>query len=134
MSSTGILARWKEKARALKVQTYALYLAYRDPRVPWYAKLFTALIVAYAFSPIDLIPDFIPVLGYLDDLIIIPLAVTLALKMIPKDVMDECRAEAQTRLESGDPEFKIMGFVVIGIWIAVFVLVIYLVYKAVRKS
>ena len=80
---------WKQQARRLKLETLAIYLAYRDPRVPWYPRLFAACIVGYAFSPIDLIPDPIPVLGYLDDLILIPLGITLALKMIPPAVMAE---------------------------------------------
>jgi uncharacterized membrane protein YkvA (DUF1232 family) len=75
------LQRWKERAERLKKEVYALYLAYRDPRTPWYGKVFAALVIAYAFSPIDLIPDPIPILGYLDDLILIPLGVVIALKM-----------------------------------------------------
>ncbi len=132
MSSSGWVSTWKQKARELKIQTYALYLAYRNPGTPWYAKVFTLLIVAYAFSPIDLIPDFIPLLGYLDDLVIIPLGVTLALKMIPKPVMDACRAQAERGLESGAPVFSIMAYVVIGIWIVLLLLVIYWIYRAVR--
>src|SRR5512143_1640562 len=93
------LAQWKQKARELKIQVYALYYAYRDPRLAWYAKAFTALVVAYAFSPIDLIPDFIPILGYLDDLVLLPLGVFLALKMIPAPVMQECRAKAAEQLD-----------------------------------
>ena len=84
----------KAKMKTLKQDLTALYLAYRHPGVPWYAKLFTALILGYALSPIDLIPDFIPILGYLDDLLLIPLGITLALKMIPKPVMEECRRKA----------------------------------------
>ena len=87
-------ASWKARALQLKAETYAIYLAYRDPRVPWHARLFAACVVGYAFSPIDLIPDFIPVLGYLDDLILIPLGITLALRMIPPEVMAECRQKA----------------------------------------
>ena len=75
--------RWREKAEQLRTDTYALYLACKHPGVPWYAKLFAALVVGYALSPIDLIPDFIPVLGYLDDLIIVPAGVYLLVKMIP---------------------------------------------------
>ena len=78
-----MLDRMRKRARRLKEEIYALYLAYRDPRVPWYARLFAAGVVAYAFSPIDLIPDFIPVLGFPDDLILVPLGVVLALRMIP---------------------------------------------------
>jgi len=85
------IERWKQEARKFKVELYAVYLAYKDPRVPWHARIFAACVVGYAFSPIDLIPDPIPVLGYLDDLVLIPLGVMLALRMIPKEVMAECR-------------------------------------------
>ena len=77
------------------METYALYLAYGDPRVPWYARVFAALAVGYAFSPIDPIPDPIPVLGYLDDLILVPLGIALAVRMIPAEVLAECREEAR---------------------------------------
>ena len=83
--------RFKRWAGRLKAEVYALYLAYKDPRVPWYARIFAACVVGYAFSPIDLIPDPVPVLGYLDDLILIPLGVALAIRMIPEDVLAECR-------------------------------------------
>ena len=80
---TGWIAAWHRKARELKIQTFALYYACRDPRVPWYAKVLAGAVVAYAFSPIDLIPDFIPILGYLDDLVLIPLGVALTIKLVP---------------------------------------------------
>jgi len=86
--------RWKARARALKTEVHALLLACRDPRVPWRAKIVASLVVAYALSPIDLIPDFIPVLGYLDDLILLPLGLLLALKMMPPEVLRECRLKA----------------------------------------
>lgn len=85
------LKRW---ARTLKRDVIALYLAARDPRTPWYAKAMAGIVAAYALSPIDLIPDFIPILGYLDDLILVPLGVALACRMIPKDVMAACRIRA----------------------------------------
>ncbi len=91
---------WRQWAAQLKRETYALYLAYRHPGVPWYAKAFSACVVAYAFSPIDLIPDFIPILGYLDDLILIPLGIALAMHMIPPEIMQDCRDEAQNRLKA----------------------------------
>jgi uncharacterized membrane protein YkvA (DUF1232 family) len=91
----GLIRRLESWARGLKVEVYALYLAYRDPRVSWYARVFAAVIVGYAFSPIDLIPDVIPVLGYLDDLIVVPLGVALAIKMIPPHVLAECRGKAR---------------------------------------
>lgn len=90
------MASFKEKARQLRTDIYALSLAYKDPRVPLYAKIFVAMVVAYALSPIDLIPDFIPVLGYIDDLIIIPAGIYLSLKMIPREVLAECRGKAQS--------------------------------------
>lgn len=85
-----LLENLKQRARGLKAETFALYLAARHPRTPWYAKLFVAGIVAYAFSPMDLIPDFVPVLGYLDDLILLPLGIAVAIKMIPASVLAEC--------------------------------------------
>ena len=89
----------RSSARVLKRDTYALYLAARHPRTPWYAKLLAGAIVAYALSPIDLIRDFIPVLGYLDDLIIVPLGIAGVLRLIPPQVLDDCRAQAQERTE-----------------------------------
>lgn len=107
----------KQRARHLKAETVALYLAARDPRTPWYAKLLVAGIVAYALSPIDLIPDFIPVLGYLDDLILIPIGVTLAIKLVPHQVLEECRARAQDTIRNGKPVSRVAGAVVIVIWV-----------------
>ena len=114
---------WKEKAKQLKTDTYALYLAYKDPRVPWYAKVFIAAIVAYALSPIDLIPDFIPVLGYLDDLIIIPAGISLSLKMIPKEVLEECREKAKSEPIS-DRSKWIVAFIIVLIWLLVAYLIL----------
>ena len=79
--------RWRKRAGELKTETYALYLAYKHPKVPWYAKGLAACVVAYALDPIDLIPDFIPVLGVLDDLILVPLGISIVIKMIPADVL-----------------------------------------------
>lgn len=108
---------WKQAARRLKTEVYALYLAYKDPRVKWYARLFAAVVVGYAFSPIDLIPDFIPVLGYLDDLILVPLGIVLARRMIPPLVLAECREKAKTRLETGKPVNWVAAGVIIAIWL-----------------
>ncbi len=119
--------RWKQRARRLKQETYALFLAYRDPRVPWYAKAFAACVVAYAFSPLDLIPDFIPVLGYLDDLILVPLGLALALRMIPAEVMAESRVKAQQALSGHQPRNWIAGGLVIGIWLLLAALAVVLV-------
>jgi uncharacterized membrane protein YkvA (DUF1232 family) len=112
-----MLEQLKKRARHLRVETFALYLAARHPRTPWYAKLFVAGIVAYAFSPIDLIPDFVPILGYLDDLVLIPLGVTVAMKMIPPAVMSECRVRAQEIITHGKPISRVAGVVIILIWV-----------------
>jgi uncharacterized membrane protein YkvA (DUF1232 family) len=108
---------WKRRARQLKLETYAVYLAYRDPRVPWYARLLGACVVAYAFSPIDLIPDPIPVLGYLDDLILVPLGIALVLKMIPAPVLAECREKAQAAMNDGKPTNWAAAAVIVAIWL-----------------
>ena len=108
---------WQGRARRLKRETYALFLAYRDPRVPWYAKALAACVVAYAFSPLDLIPDFIPVLGYLDDLILVPLGIALPLKMIPPEVMTESRIRAQEALSEDRPRNWIVGGIIVAIWL-----------------
>lgn len=107
---------WKQQAKKLKVETYALYLAYRDKRVPLSARIFAGVVVGYAFSPIDLIPDFIPVLGYLDDLILIPLGITIALSMIPENVMAESREKAQEIINQGKPVNRVAALVIILIW------------------
>lgn len=112
-----MLDHLKKRARSLKTEVYALYLAYRDPRVPLFARIFAAGVVAYAFSPIDLIPDFIPVLGYLDDLILVPLGITLALKMIPSPVMNECRIRAREIMAQGKPVNRAAAAVIIAIWL-----------------
>jgi len=90
-----VLSSWKAAAHRLKVEVRALYLAGRDPRTPWCAKLLAAAVVAYALSPVDLIPDFIPVLGHLDDLVIVPLGIWAVLRMVPPEVMAECRERAR---------------------------------------
>jgi uncharacterized membrane protein YkvA (DUF1232 family) len=122
-----VLEKWKQRAGKLKWETYALYLAYGDPRTPWYARVFAALVVGYAFSPIDLVPDFIPVLGYLDDLILVPLGVTLAVKMIPSDVMDDCRAQAEEARREGKPISWAAAAVIVAAWVGALVLVAWLV-------
>lgn len=110
------LEAWKKRARQLKTETYALYLAYRDARTPWYAKAFAACVVGYAFSPIDLIPDFIPLLGYLDDLVLVPLGIALAIKMIPAEVLAECRLRAQETLRDGRPVNWTAAVVIVALW------------------
>lgn len=90
-----MVARLNLWARRIKRDVHAIYLASRDPRVPWYAKLVAVSVAAYAFSPIDLIPDFVPVLGYVDDAILVPLGILLAVRLIPADVLAEHRAAAE---------------------------------------
>ena len=119
------------RMRELKRETYALYLAARHPQTPWYAKLFVAGVVAYAFSPIDLIPDFVPVLGYLDDLILIPLGVAVAIRLIPPEVMAECRARAQDVAANGKPVNRAAAAVSVCIWIVLAVLGTLWAYEAV---
>lgn len=118
------MERWRRWAQTLKRETYALYLAYRDPRVPWYGRAFAAMVVAYAFSPIDLIPDPIPVLGYLDDLLLVPLGIWLALRLIPAGVMAEARAEAATGIAAGKPVSRAAAVVVVTLWLLSGILVI----------
>lgn len=108
---------WKQKARQLKKETYAIYLACKDPRVPWYARWLAAGVVAYAFSPIDLIPDFIPILGYLDDLILVPLGIWLVLQMIPPAVLAECREKAARAIAQGKPTNWTAAILIVAIWV-----------------
>ena len=103
------------RAKQIKSETLALYLAYKDSRTPFQAKIFAACVVAYAFSPIDLIPDFIPVLGYLDDVILVPLGIVLAIKMIPHEVMEESRIRAREIHDK--PINKGAAAVIVMIWI-----------------
>ena len=113
-----MLESLKRHASALKAETYALYLAARHSDTPWYAKLVAGMTVAYAFSPIDLIPDFVPVLGYVDDLIIVPLGAALAIRLIPPEVMTECRARAADEFKDGAPVSTSTAAVIVLIWIA----------------
>ncbi|MGD8463673.1 MAG: YkvA family protein [Anaerolineae bacterium] len=115
---------WQQKAEQLKRETVALSLASRHPQTPWYAKLLVVGLVAYALSPIDLIPDPIPILGYLDDLVLIPLGIVLARKMIPDEVLVECRSKAQETLDQDGPARWAVTAAIIAIWVLVAVLLI----------
>jgi uncharacterized membrane protein YkvA (DUF1232 family) len=128
-----MLEAWKERTRQLKIETYAIYLAYRDPRVPWYARLFAACVVGYAFSPMDLVPDPIPILGYLDDLVLVPLGVALALKMIPEDVMAECREKADQAMREGTAVSWKAAAVIVLMWVLLALLGLALVLRALRR-
>ena len=106
------IVRLKARAKALKIETHALMIAYRDPRTPWVARVLALLVVAYALSPIDLIPDFIPFLGYLDDLILLPLGIMLAVRLIPPAVMDDAHQTA-TRFQGRSLGW--MGALIVGL-------------------
>ena len=105
----------KIRAKRLKSEMHALYLAARDPRTPWYAKVLATFVVGYVLSPIDLIPDFIPVLGYLDDLVIVPAGIALLIRLIPTGVLQECREKAQSQSISIRKNW-IAGIIVVLIW------------------
>ncbi len=117
-----MLVSLKARARDLQAETYSLFVAARDPRTPWTARSLVLLTVAYALSPIDLIPDFIPVLGYLDDLIIVPAGIAFALKLIPSEVLADARRTAHLRLPTG---LSAIGAVIIFlIWALAIILLI----------
>lgn len=116
-----MLQRLKNWAATLKREVMALWFACRDPRTPWCARALAMLVVAYALSPIDLIPDFIPVLGYLDDLILLPVGIYLVLKLVPAQAMADARAKAQSWIESRQPKPRnwITAAVIVLVWVAV---------------
>ena len=120
-----MIERLRRRAKALKAETYALYFACRDPRTPWYAKAVAAAVVAYALSPVDLIPDFVPVLGYLDDLILVPIGIALAIKLVPSEVMTQCRDRAH--VASARPMSRIGAAFIVAAWLAVGVWLVLLV-------
>jgi len=119
--------RLKDWARSLTREVHAVYLAARDPRTPWYAKALAVCVAGYALSPIDLIPDFIPVIGYLDDLLIVPLGILAVVKLIPPDVMAESRAAAALAAEQ--PVSRTAAVVVALIWAASLALTGWLAYR-----
>ena len=116
-SGNQIIKSVHHRARELKTETFAIYLACKHPRVPWYAKALAAIVVAYAFSPIDLIPDFIPVLGYLDDLILVPLGIALVIKLIPIEILAECREKARQEISQDKPANWIAAGTIIALWL-----------------
>lgn len=117
----------KERARKLKEDIPAVFLALKDPETPAAAKIFAGLAVLYALSPIDLIPDFIPVIGYLDDLLILPLLVSLAVRYIPKDILERSRAESKGMWENGRPKKWYYALPIVILW----ALIIWLIVRAV---
>lgn len=121
MKLTERFAAWTER---LKHEVIALWFAYRHPDTPWYAKLLAALIVAYAFSPIDLIPDFIPVIGLLDDALLIPIGIWIAMRLIPAHAYAEARGQARAWIEGRHerPQNRAMAAAIVIIWVAVLAL------------
>ncbi len=128
-----ILKKLRAKAKNIKNDLYALYLAYKHPDTPWYAKLFLMIIVGYAFSPIDVIPDFIPILGYLDDVILIPFGVKIAIKLIPKKVLAECRARAKQEKNIHRKNW-VAGIIIIAVWIFVLFICILWIIDLIEKG
>ena len=120
-----IIEKWKQSARRVKAETQALFLAYQHPQTPWYAKAFAGLVIAYALSPIDLVPDFIPVLGYLDDMVLVPLGIALAIRMIPDAVMVECRAQVEMGAVDGKHTHWIGAVIIILFWLALAALIFF---------
>jgi uncharacterized membrane protein YkvA (DUF1232 family) len=115
---TALFQRLRQFARALKQEIYALYLAYQHPQTPWYAKIWAFIVVAYAISPLDLVPDFIPVLGYLDDLILLPIGIWIALRLIPPGVMAECREQSRDRIgKPTSPAGRWAAVIIVLIWL-----------------
>jgi len=125
---------WKTKSNRLQSEIVALYLAYKHPRTPWYAKVLAALIIGYTLSPIDLIPDFIPVVGYLDDLILVPAGIILLLKIIPRDILEECRAKAQSDFLNKKPKNGIAAFIIVLIWLLAIYLTLRLIWPYVFET
>lgn len=123
MGTRSTIARLRSWAQRLKRDVVALWLAARDPRVPWYAKAVAAAVAAYALSPIDLIPDFVPVLGYLDDLLIVPLGIALAIRLIPASVLIDLRAKAALLQK---PASRAGMAAVLLLWIAAIAFIIWL--------
>ena len=114
---------WRQWARRIKQDAVAVWIAARDRRVPWYARAVAGLVAAYAFSPIDLIPDFVPVLGYLDDIVLVPAGIVLVVRLIPKPLMTEFRAEAARRADR--PLSWVGAIAIAAIWIVALALVVW---------
>jgi uncharacterized membrane protein YkvA (DUF1232 family) len=120
--------QWKSWVKKIKGEIFALYYAYQNNKTPFIAKLVAFLVVAYAFSPIDLIPDFIPILGYLDDLILLPLGVALAIKLIPQEILIQSREQARLHLSNQKPTNWTVGIIIILFWIMILVWITYCLY------
>lgn len=116
--------RLRQWARKLKNEVIAIYFVMKHPETPLYAKIFTAIIVGYALSPIDLIPDFIPILGYVDEAILLPLAIALVIKMIPAHILSACREEATTNPPATKPKIWVAAYVIVMLWLVLLYLLL----------
>lgn len=133
MPSLPVISRLREWARNARHETLALYLCFRDKRTPWYARIFTLIVVGYAFSPIDLIPDFIPLIGQLDDIILVPIGVIIAKRLIPPQVYAENRARAEKLHDIRRPIMRVVGYVIIAFWIIIALVLIVGVVNLIRR-
>jgi uncharacterized membrane protein YkvA (DUF1232 family) len=124
-----LLQKLREKARHLNTEIYALYLAYKHPQVSWAAKIIIAITIGYALSPIDLIPDFVPVFGFLDDLLIVPAGIALSVRLIPVSVLQECRAKALELFQSNKPKLRYAWMIVFFTWLLIAAILAMLFYK-----
>src|SRR5688572_8506530 len=129
-----LLKKLREKTRNLNTEIYALYLAYKHPRVMWVARLVIALTIGYALSPIDLIPDFIPVFGFLDDLLIVPAGIALSIRLIPAEVLKECREKAVNEFSGSKPHVRYAWLVVVFTWILILAIAFMVFYKFFRNE
>jgi len=126
----------KRKTDILKIEILALWFSYRDKRTPWYAKLWAAVVVGYAFSPIDLIPDFIPFIGYLDDAILLPIGVVIAIRLIPRDIMDDSRGKAHIWFDKnkGKPKSWVAGILILLLWLLILLAIFFFVLKLIKSK
>jgi uncharacterized membrane protein YkvA (DUF1232 family) len=123
------MSKWKEKVNQLKQKTSQVYIALKSKKTPWYAKVFAAITVIYALSPIDLIPDFIPILGQLDDLILLPLFIYLTIRLIPKEIWNSYEEEAKQLWKDGKPKKWIYAIPFVIFWLLIVGLVVWLIVK-----
>ncbi|MHA1947298.1 MAG: YkvA family protein [Candidatus Hodarchaeales archaeon] len=128
-----MISKLKKRAKTLKKEIYTLYLVYKDSRVSWWKRFLLGVVVGYAFCPIDLVPDFIPVLGYLDDLILVPIGISIALKLIPPEVLEECRKKAMEEKEKDVPIGKKTTVVIIFFWIVGLALLLIWIYNLLEQ-
>ena len=118
-SQPTLTQRLRQWARRLKAEVIAMYFVMKHPETPLYAKVLAAIIVGYALSPIDLIPDFVPILGYVDDVILLPLGIALVIKLIPKNILEACRKEAKINPPAAKPKIWVAAYVIVMLWLIV---------------